>query len=63
LDSKKVHINPEIKEGLDAIIEAGLTAPTTDYAMDSMQLPQVVASGASATKEEDGTYRVKGNKI
>jgi alkylation response protein AidB-like acyl-CoA dehydrogenase len=128
-DGKKVHIIPEIKEGLDAVIEAGLTAPTTDYEMGGMQLPQVAASGASAylaaaastsigylslthansnlietygtpeqiekwvipqregrffgtmamtepgagsglgdlttsaTKEEDGTYRVKGNKI
>ena len=128
-DGKKVHIIPEIKEGLDAVIEAGLTAPTTDYEMGGMQLPQIAASGAfaylsaaastslgylslthancnlieaygtpeqiakwvtpqregrffgtmamtepgagsglgdlttSATKEEDGTYRVKGNKI
>jgi butyryl-CoA dehydrogenase len=45
-DGKKVHIILEIKEGLDAIIEAGLTAPTIDYAMDGMQLPQVAASGA-----------------
>ena len=128
-DGKKVHIIPEIKDGLDAVIEAGLTAPTTDYEMGGMQLPQIAASGAfaylsaaastslgylslthancnlieaygtpqqiekwvtpqregrffgtmamtepgagsglgdlttSATKEEDGTYRVKGNKI
>jgi hypothetical protein len=32
-DSKKVHIVHEIKEGLDAVIEVGLTAPITDYAM------------------------------
>ena len=128
-DGNKVHIIPEIKQGLDAVIEAGLTAPTTDYEMGGMQLPQIAASGAfaylsaaastslgylslthancnlieaygtpqqiekwvtpqregrffgtmamtepgsgsglgdlttSATKEEDGTYRVKGNKI
>jgi butyryl-CoA dehydrogenase len=128
-DGKKVHIIPEIKAGLDAVIAAGLTAPTTDYDMGGMQLPQIAASGAfaylsaaastslgylslthancnlieaygtpqqiakwvtpqregrffgtmamtepgagsglgdlttSATKEEDGTYRVKGNKI
>lgn len=47
-DGKKVHIIPEIKEGLDAVIEAGLTAPTTDYEMGGMQLPQIAASGASA---------------
>jgi alkylation response protein AidB-like acyl-CoA dehydrogenase len=128
-DGNKVHIIPEIKAGLDAVIAAGLTAPTTDYEMGGMQLPQIAASGAfaylsaaastslgylslthancnlieaygspeqiekwvtpqregrffgtmamtepgagsglgdlttSATKEEDGTYRVKGNKI
>jgi alkylation response protein AidB-like acyl-CoA dehydrogenase len=128
-DGNKVHIIPEIKVGLDAVIAAGLTAPTTDYEMGGMQLPQIAASGAfaylsaaastslgylslthancnlieaygspeqiekwvtpqregrffgtmamtepgagsglgdlttSATKEEDGTYRVKGNKI
>jgi butyryl-CoA dehydrogenase len=47
-DGKKVHIIPEIKAGLDAVIEAGLTAPTTDYEMGGMQLPQIAASGASA---------------
>ena len=47
-DGKKVHMIPEIKEGLDAVIEAGLTAPTTDYEMGGMQLPQIAASGASA---------------
>ncbi|AGH46531.1 acyl-CoA dehydrogenase [Paraglaciecola psychrophila] len=128
-DGNKVHIIPEIKAGLDAVIAAGLTAPTTDYEMGGMQLPQIAASGAFAylsaaastslgylslthancnlieaygspeqiekwvtpqregrffgtmamtepgagsglgdlttfaTKEEDGTYRVKGNKI
>ena len=128
-DGEKITIIPEIKEGLDAVIEAGLTAPTTDYEMGGMQLPLIAASGAfaylsaaastslgyislshancnlieaygskaqidkwvvpqrqgrffgtmamtepgagsgladlttSATKEEDGTYRVRGNKI
>lgn len=47
-DGKNVHIIPEIKEGLDAVIEAGLTAPTTDYEMGGMQLPQIAASGAFA---------------
>jgi butyryl-CoA dehydrogenase len=47
-DGKNVHIIPEIKEGLDAVIEAGLTAPTTDYDVGGMQLPQIAASGAFA---------------
>lgn len=47
-DGEKVHIIPEIKKGLDAVIEAGLTAPTTDYEMGGMQLPQIAASGAFA---------------
>lgn len=47
-DGKNVHIIPEIKEGLDAVIEAGLTAPTTDYEMGGMQLPLIAASGAFA---------------
>ena len=47
-DGKNVHIIPEIKEALDAVIEAGLTAPTTDYEMGGMQLPQIAASGAFA---------------
>jgi butyryl-CoA dehydrogenase len=128
-DGKKVHIIPEIKAGLDAVIEAGLLAPTTDFDVGGMQLPLIAASGAyaylsaaastslgyislthancnlieahgtpeqiekwvmpqrdgrffgtmamtepgagsgmgdlctSATKEDDGTYRVRGNKI
>ena len=47
-DGKKVHMIPEIKTGLDAVIEAGLAAPTTDYEMGGMQLPQIAASAASA---------------
>jgi butyryl-CoA dehydrogenase len=128
-DGTNVHLIPEIKAGLDAVINAGLTAPTTDYESGGMQLPQIAASGAfaylsaaastslgyislthancnlieahgtkeqiekwvapqregrffgtmamtepgagsgladltsSATKEDDGTYRVRGNKI
>jgi alkylation response protein AidB-like acyl-CoA dehydrogenase len=47
-DGKKVHMIPEIKVALDAVIEAGLTCPTTDYEMGGMQLPLVAASGAFA---------------
>ncbi|WP_068544485.1 acyl-CoA dehydrogenase [Thalassotalea crassostreae] len=47
-DGEKIHMIPEIKVGLDAVMEAGLSAPTTDYEMGGMQLPLVAASGAFA---------------
>ena len=45
-DGKKVHMIPEIKVALDAVTNAGLTCPTTDYEMGGMQLPLVAASAA-----------------
>ena len=47
-DGKNIHIIPEIKAGLDAVLAAGLSAPTSDYEMGGMQLPMVAASGAFA---------------
>ena len=47
-DGEKIHMIPEIKIGLDAVMDAGLSAPTTDYEMGGMQLPLVAASGAFA---------------
>jgi butyryl-CoA dehydrogenase len=47
-DGEKVHMIPEIKTALDAVMDAGLTCPTTDYEMGGMQLPLVAASGAFA---------------
>jgi butyryl-CoA dehydrogenase len=47
-DGNKVHMIPEIKVALDAVMEAGLICPTTDYEMGGMQLPLVAASGAFA---------------
>lgn len=47
-DGEKIHMIPEIKIGLDAVMNAGLSAPTTDYEMGGMQLPLVAASGAFA---------------
>ncbi|MFT4654730.1 MAG: alkylation response protein AidB-like acyl-CoA dehydrogenase [Patiriisocius sp.] len=47
-DGKKVHMIPEIKEGLDAVIKAGLLAPTTDYEAGGMQLPLIASTGAFA---------------
>ena len=47
-DGEKIHIIPEIKAGLDAILLAGLSSPTSEYEMGGMQLPLVAASGAFA---------------
>ncbi|MCJ8269049.1 MAG: acyl-CoA dehydrogenase family protein, partial [Psychrosphaera sp.] len=43
-----VHLIPEIKPALEAVFEAGLSAPTTDYEVGGMQLPPIVASIANA---------------
>jgi hypothetical protein len=37
---------PKIKEGMAAVIDGGLAALTTDYAMAGMQLTLIAASGA-----------------
>ncbi|TWX64158.1 acyl-CoA dehydrogenase [Colwellia demingiae] len=47
-DGEKIHLIPEIKVGLDAVLEAGLSAPTSLYEDGGMQLPMVAASGAFA---------------
>lgn len=47
-DGEKVHLIPEIKTAINAVFEAGLAAPTTDYEVGGMQLPQTVASAVSA---------------
>jgi butyryl-CoA dehydrogenase len=47
-DGEKVQMIPEIKVALDAVVNAGLTCPTSDYGMGGMQLPLVAASGAFA---------------
>lgn len=46
-DGKKVSMLPEIKTALDAVIDAGLAAPASDYDMGGMQLPLTVASAAA----------------
>ena len=45
-DGEKVHLIPEIKPAIDAVIEAGLLSPSSDYEMGGMQLPQPVANVA-----------------
>lgn len=47
-DGEKVHMIPEVKVALDAVLDAGLAAPTSDYDMGGMQMPLVAASGAFA---------------
>ncbi|KZY89568.1 acyl-CoA dehydrogenase, partial [Oleiphilus sp. HI0071] len=45
-DGEKVHLIPEIKPAIDAIIDAGLLSPSSDYEMGGMQLPEAVANVA-----------------
>jgi alkylation response protein AidB-like acyl-CoA dehydrogenase len=47
-DGTKVTMLPEIKPALDAVVDAGLLAPASDYEMGGMQLPLIVTSAASA---------------
>ncbi|MFT5452289.1 MAG: alkylation response protein AidB-like acyl-CoA dehydrogenase [Enterobacterales bacterium] len=43
-DGEKIQMIPEIKVALDTVVASGLSAPTSDYEMGGMQLPQVAAS-------------------
>lgn len=47
-DGQQIQMIPEIKPALEAVFEAGLSAPTTDYEVGGMQLPQMVASVANS---------------
>ncbi|WP_226663221.1 acyl-CoA dehydrogenase [Microbulbifer aggregans] len=47
-DGERVHLLPEIKPALDAVIEAGLAAPATDFDDGGMQLPLVVANAVQS---------------
>lgn len=47
-DGDKVHMIPEIKAGMDALIESGLAASTADYEQGGMQLPGIVAAAADS---------------
>ena len=46
-DGEKVNMIPEIKTAIDAVVNAGLAAPTTDFEMGGMQLPLVVNAAVS----------------
>ncbi|NRA70555.1 MAG: acyl-CoA dehydrogenase [Gammaproteobacteria bacterium] len=47
-DGKKVHLIPELKVAIDAVIESGFSSATADYELMGMQLPPIVASAANA---------------
>jgi alkylation response protein AidB-like acyl-CoA dehydrogenase len=43
-DGKNVHMIPEIKQALDAVVAAGLGSPRANYELGGMQLPSLVAA-------------------
>lgn len=47
-DGKNVHMIPEIKPAIDAVVESGLSCPEADFEMGGMQLPAIVASAATS---------------
>ncbi|MGB5324678.1 MAG: acyl-CoA dehydrogenase [Pseudomonadales bacterium] len=57
-DGKRVHMIPEIKTALDAIIDAGLAFPAADYEGGGMQLPTIVASAANGYLSAAGSTTI-----
>ncbi|PCJ46565.1 MAG: acyl-CoA dehydrogenase [Moraxellaceae bacterium] len=47
-DGKKVHMIPEIKPAVHAVIESGLMSSAADFELGGMQLPGIVASATGA---------------
>jgi len=47
-DGEKVHMIPEIKTAVDAVVESGLASATADFELGGMQLPGIVANAVSA---------------
>ena len=47
-DGKKVHLIPELKPAITAVIESGIGSATADYDLNGMQLPPIIASAAGA---------------
>lgn len=47
-DGERVHMIPEIKTAISAVIDSGLACPSADYELGGMQLPGIVASAATA---------------
>ncbi len=46
-DGEHVHVIPEVKEALDAYVDAGFMAASQDYEYGGMQLPYTVAAACS----------------
>ncbi|MBA6265291.1 MAG: acyl-CoA dehydrogenase [Colwellia sp.] len=47
-DGKNVHLIPELKPAIDAVIASGLPSATANYNTNGMQLPPIIASIASS---------------
>lgn len=47
-DGKEVQMIPEIKEALDAVIQAGLASPSSSYEVGGMQLPALASAATGA---------------
>ncbi|NQY63643.1 MAG: acyl-CoA dehydrogenase [Alteromonadaceae bacterium] len=47
-DGKKVHLIPELKPAITAVIDSGIGSATADYDLNGMQLPPIIASAAGA---------------
>ena len=47
-DGKKVHLIPELKPAITAVIDSGIGSATADYYLNGMQLPPIIASAAGA---------------
>lgn len=47
-DGTHVHMIPEIKPAIEAVIASGLACPEADYELGGMQLPSIVASAATS---------------
>ena len=47
-DGKNVHLIPELKPAIEAVINSGIGSATADYELGGMQLPPIIASAAGA---------------
>lgn len=55
-DGERVIMIPEIKEGIDALIESGLAFSSADYERGGMQVPKIVANAADSFLTAAGAY-------
>ncbi|WP_439134949.1 acyl-CoA dehydrogenase [Pseudomaricurvus sp.] len=47
-DGTTVHMLPEIKTAVQAVIDSGLSCPTADYELGGMQMPRIAANATGA---------------